>query len=473
MGITPTTKAQVSGHRFLWRRVEHGLVLGDVRMIHDPLSKRRRALLFGVAAAVLISLGSAALAVFKPAVDPGQAQVIRAESGQLYVRVDNQIYPVANLSSARLIVQEPVQPVKGGDAVLHKIPKAAPVGIADAPALFEKPGKSPKVLRSFACHLVKAPETRLDPRLDDVTVVVAEESFAHVGLKEMNPKQALLAQVGQRQYVVTQQGRRKLPDENSPEGRIVRRVLGIGPSTPRWFVRDELLDAVIAQPDLRFPQVDEVIRSSGRVFALKGGQLFPITDAQARLLEAMGVRARMQTPLHIADIQDGPEEVFHLPVEIPDFIQPEVFVPCIDSAGKVQLFEHKADKKQPQHVEQSAAPAQTQDTPSSGPPHATPMVADEHPLSFFGEPVRISGKSIARQFVGPGVAFAADTGSGIHIVGASGLRHRLETPETKDHVGLSQVHPVSWDILRLLPEGSELGRTAALQPLVPEVSTSP
>lgn len=469
MGITPTTKAQVSGHRFLWRRVEHGLVLGDVRMIHDPLSKRRRALLFGVAAAVLISLGSAALAVFKPAVDPGQAQVIRAESGQLYVRVDNQIYPVANLSSARLIVQEPVQPVKGGDSVLHKIPKAAPVGIVDAPALFEKPGKSPKVLQSFACHLVRAPETRVDPRLDDVTVVVAEESFAHVGLKGMNPKQALLAQVGQRQYVVTQQGRRKLPDENSPEGRIVRRVLGVGPSTPRWFVRDELLDAVIAQPDLRFPQVDEVIRSSGRVFALKGGQLFPITDAQARLLEAMGVRARIQTPLDIADIHDGPEEVFHLPEEIPDFIQPEVFVPCIDSAGKVQLFERKDDEKKPQHD----TPAQPQSMLSSDSSGAISAASDEHPLSFFGEPVRISGKSIARQFVGPGVAFAADTGSGIHIVGASGLRHRLETPETKDHVGLSQVHPVSWDILRLLPEGSELGRKAALQPLVPEVSTSP
>ena len=40
----PTTKAQVSGHKFLRRRVEHGLVLGDIRMIHDPLARRRKAL---------------------------------------------------------------------------------------------------------------------------------------------------------------------------------------------------------------------------------------------------------------------------------------------------------------------------------------------------------------------------------------------------------------------------------------------
>ena len=57
--LLPTTKAQVSGHRFLVRRVEHGLVLGDIRMLHDPLGARRRALLFGLTAVVLIGLGAA------------------------------------------------------------------------------------------------------------------------------------------------------------------------------------------------------------------------------------------------------------------------------------------------------------------------------------------------------------------------------------------------------------------------------
>ena len=33
--LLPTTKTQVSGHRFMRRRVEHGIVFGDVRMIHD------------------------------------------------------------------------------------------------------------------------------------------------------------------------------------------------------------------------------------------------------------------------------------------------------------------------------------------------------------------------------------------------------------------------------------------------------
>ena len=40
--LLPTTRAQVSGHRFMRRRVEHGLIFGDIRMIHDPLASRQR-----------------------------------------------------------------------------------------------------------------------------------------------------------------------------------------------------------------------------------------------------------------------------------------------------------------------------------------------------------------------------------------------------------------------------------------------
>ncbi|WP_301206516.1 type VII secretion protein EccB, partial [Corynebacterium stationis] len=64
--ILPTTKAQVSGHKFLVRRMQHALVLGDISMIHDPLASRRRALIFGMVAVVLIALGSGLLAWLRP-----------------------------------------------------------------------------------------------------------------------------------------------------------------------------------------------------------------------------------------------------------------------------------------------------------------------------------------------------------------------------------------------------------------------
>ena len=53
--LLPTTRAQVSGHRFMRRRVEHGLIFGDIRMIHDPLASRQRATIFSVVAVLLIA----------------------------------------------------------------------------------------------------------------------------------------------------------------------------------------------------------------------------------------------------------------------------------------------------------------------------------------------------------------------------------------------------------------------------------
>ncbi|AIG63693.1 hypothetical protein CATYP_02225 [Corynebacterium atypicum] len=71
-GPAPTTRAQVSGHRFLSRRIRHGLVFGDIRMIHDPLARRRRAAIFGVVAAVLAAACAGLMALIDPAPDPGR-----------------------------------------------------------------------------------------------------------------------------------------------------------------------------------------------------------------------------------------------------------------------------------------------------------------------------------------------------------------------------------------------------------------
>ena len=43
MPSKPTTRWQVSGYRFLVRRMEHALVRRDVRMLHDPMRSQSRA----------------------------------------------------------------------------------------------------------------------------------------------------------------------------------------------------------------------------------------------------------------------------------------------------------------------------------------------------------------------------------------------------------------------------------------------
>ena len=66
MAVTPTTRWQVNGYRFLVRRMEHALVRRDVRMLHDPMRSQSRALAVGVVIASLGLAGCAALALFRP-----------------------------------------------------------------------------------------------------------------------------------------------------------------------------------------------------------------------------------------------------------------------------------------------------------------------------------------------------------------------------------------------------------------------
>ena len=56
-----TTKVQVSGWRFLLRRVEHAIVRRDTRMFDDPLQFYSRAVGAGITIAVLVCLGAGLL----------------------------------------------------------------------------------------------------------------------------------------------------------------------------------------------------------------------------------------------------------------------------------------------------------------------------------------------------------------------------------------------------------------------------
>ncbi len=205
MGITPTTKAQVSGHKFLARRIEHGLVFGDIRMIHDPLAKRRRALGFGLAACVLIALGAVALGIFRPAVDPGDAGIIKAETGQLYVRLEDRLHPVPNLVSARLIVGEPVQAKSASAAVIGDIPKAAPIGIGDAPTFMPEIGAKQPTVTAHACHSVPTLTSRLDISQAQLTVVFHPEAAPDT-YAPLKPDTAILAEVNNAEWVIRATG---------------------------------------------------------------------------------------------------------------------------------------------------------------------------------------------------------------------------------------------------------------------------
>ena len=66
MARQPTTRLQVSGYRFLVRRMEHALLRGDISMLHDPMRAQSFAFIAGCVLAAIIVAVCAVLAFLRP-----------------------------------------------------------------------------------------------------------------------------------------------------------------------------------------------------------------------------------------------------------------------------------------------------------------------------------------------------------------------------------------------------------------------
>ena len=397
--LLPTTRAQVSGHQFMRRRMEHGLIFGDVRMIHDPLASRRRATIFGTAAMAMIAGVMGLFAWMRPDADPGDAPIVRAADGTLYVRVGEAAHPVTNLASARLIAGSPAEPARIGDAHLAALPRGVPVGIVAAPGMFAPEDAAPA---SWSVCGV-----------DTITVIAGEAP------QPMPADVAALAADGSREWLVTAEGRRLLPDADAPEGRAMRRALGITPDTPRWTPPTQVISALAELPPAGIPSpLPDVIDADGRAWALANGRIQPITATQREMLLDAGAKATAAARADVAQYPDAEEEL-RLPRERPTWVEPDRVCVNQDRGGALM-----------------------QEVPAG---------------------IELSGTSVATHFAGlRDGSVGVDSGHGYHVVSASGLRHSAPDAAALDTVGANHVEQVPWEIIALLPEGAELTRDAAL-----------
>jgi type VII secretion protein EccB len=136
----PTTRLAVSGHRFLLRRIENALLRRDARMIDEPLRAQARSMLTGGVLAVVAVAACVIIAFIRPQETLGDAQIAMVKgSGALYVRVGDTLHPVVNLASARLIAGSALNPVEIGEAELRKAKRGPLLGIPGAPAVLPEP----------------------------------------------------------------------------------------------------------------------------------------------------------------------------------------------------------------------------------------------------------------------------------------------------------------------------------------------
>jgi type VII secretion protein EccB len=134
MALNLTSRVQVTAHYFWNRRNAAALSHHGVRLAYDPEKRRVSALVLGYVLTLLVVALAALMAYIKPAGQVGKSPILAdRDSGQIYVMVDNRLYPALNLVSTRLISGQSGNPTYVKAAELAKYPQGPTVGIVGAP----------------------------------------------------------------------------------------------------------------------------------------------------------------------------------------------------------------------------------------------------------------------------------------------------------------------------------------------------
>src|ERR1700756_881894 len=99
-GLGLSTRTQVTGYQFLARRTAMALTRWRVRMEIEPGRRQTLAVVASVSAALVICLGALLYSFISPSGTINESPIIGdKDSGALYVRVGDKLYPALNLAS--------------------------------------------------------------------------------------------------------------------------------------------------------------------------------------------------------------------------------------------------------------------------------------------------------------------------------------------------------------------------------------
>lgn len=248
-----TTKVQVSGWRFLLRRVEHAIVRRDTRMFDDPLQFYSRAVSAGIIIAVLICLGAALMAYFKPLGKRGGDQLlVDRTTNQLYVVMPGggELRPVYNLTSARLVLGNPGTPVEVKSDELDRISKGQPIGIPGAPYATPVSGAAQSMGTSAwtLCDTVTKPQSVV-PMVE--TSVLVRPLVVDSTVGPLRPDQGMLVAFKGANWLVTEGGRHSIDLAD----RAVTSAVGIPVTARATPISEGLFNALPNAGPWQLPQV--------------------------------------------------------------------------------------------------------------------------------------------------------------------------------------------------------------------------
>lgn len=476
-----TTRAQVNGYRFLLRRLQHALIRADSRMIHDPMRGQMRAMLTGLAAAILIAGAAGVLAFFKPAPNFGTSSIMLSDSdGALYVRIGDRLHPALNLASARLAVSKNEIPGRVDRKFLDTVARGPALGIIGAPSAIHS-GEDPSTSAWTVCDsTVTPPVTAPVGTTTTSTTVLANDPVLGPDVSPATRGQALLARSGGTTYLLYDGVRAEI-DPRDQDLAAALRLTGVPPRD----VSVGLLNAFPLVAPIRPIRVDGIgaptsylpaefpVGSLARSTDSRGDQLYvvlaqglqPISAETADIIRYGNPEsAAAREPAVISPARIGRLPVVHV-LAVDDYPSTALDVVSADDAPVVCMSWER-------RVGDASASTRV-------------LLGNRLPLPQDAQPVQVasadgSGPGVDAVYLKPGTGEyvqAANLGSGpalgdLFYVSDVGLRYPVKDAATASILGLSGVResrdlpehaqPAPWPILSLLPTGPRLSQEAAL-----------
>ncbi|MGO9510964.1 MAG: type VII secretion protein EccB [Mycobacterium sp.] len=250
-GLGLSTRTQVTGYQFLARRTAMALTRWRVRMEIEPQRRQILSVVASISAALVICLGALLWSFISPAGQINDSPIVAdKDSGALYVRVGDRLYPALNLASARLITGRPDNPHQVRSSQITSLPHGPLVGIPGAPNEFAP--KSPTTSSWLVCDTVATSTGVGSAQGVTVTVIDGTPDLSN-HRRVLNGSDAVVLSYGGDAWVIRQGRRSKIDATN----RSVLLPLGLTPEQVSQAkpMSHALYDALPVGPELVVPEV--------------------------------------------------------------------------------------------------------------------------------------------------------------------------------------------------------------------------
>lgn len=463
------TRHQVSGWRFVMRRIASGVALHDTRMLVDPLRSQSRSVLMGVILLVTGIAGCFVLSLIRPGGTVGNDTVLadRATSA-LYVRLGDELHPVLNLTSARLIAGHPVNPTAVKSTALDKFPRGNMVGIPGAPERMVQSGV--RDADWTVCDAVSGTAA-------GVSVIAGPPQTGGARAGALATDDAVLVDSGAATWLVWNGHRSRIDLKD----RAVTGALGIDADLVRpRSIASGLFNAIPEAPPLTMPAIPDVgiptklqipasavagavlvansvdanAADTRQYYAVLPDGLQPISPVLAAVLRNTDSYGMDEPP------SLGADQIAKLPVSrmLDTTRFPDRPVTLVDAVADPVLCAHWSQ------ADGASTSALTLLTGSVLPVADQVRTVDLVAAGSDGTATRVAvppGSGYFAQTVGQGPAF--QPAGSLFWISDTGVRYGIDDPKAVEALGLNKPGvPIPWSVLTLFAPGPALSRDDAL-----------